>query len=145
MTARSLFRYPLGNQRPSGRRAEWLVNLKRKCSTKKDTEWCLFLWSWRGLNPRPNEEIIRFLHAYPCLWFSSDGKTKATNQSAYLLKSYLPCEAKANQFRFIRTSVSNSLETTAFGRCLVLAPCAKIKLIYYYSIKQQEHNCYCQL
>ena len=60
-------------------------------------------------------------------------------------KSYLPCEAKANQFRFIRTSVSNSLETTAFGRCLVLAPGAKIKLIYYYSIKQQEHNCYCQL
>ena len=59
--------------------------------------------------------------------------------------SYLPCEAKANQFRFIRTSVSNSLETTAFGRCLVLAPGAKIKLIYYYSIKQQEHNCYCQL
>ena len=60
-------------------------------------------------------------------------------------KSHLPCEAKANQFRFIRTSVSNSLETTAFGRCLVLAPGAKIKLIYYYSIKQQEHNCYCQL
>ncbi len=36
MTARSLFRYPLGNQRPSGRRAEWLVIKKRKCSTKKD-------------------------------------------------------------------------------------------------------------
>ena len=60
-------------------------------------------------------------------------------------KSHLRCEANANQFRFISTSVSNSLETTAFGRCLVLAPCAKIKLIYYYSIKQQEQNCYCQL
>ena len=22
-----------------------------------------FLWSWRGLNPRPNVELIRFLHA----------------------------------------------------------------------------------
>ena len=23
----------------------------------------LALWSWRGLNPRPNVELIRFLHA----------------------------------------------------------------------------------
>ena len=23
----------------------------------------LVLWSWRGLNPRPNVELIRFLHA----------------------------------------------------------------------------------
>ena len=110
-----------------------------------DKSHLLFLWSWRELNPRPNEEIIRFLHAYPCLQFSSDGKTKATNQSAYLLISHLRREAGTNQFRFISTSGSNSLRTTAFGRCLVLAPCAKIKLIYYYSIKQQEQNCYCQL
>ena len=24
----------------------------------------LSLWSWRESNPRPNEEAIRFLHAY---------------------------------------------------------------------------------
>ena len=29
----------------------------------------LFLWSWRDSNPRPNEEIIRFLHAYLRLHF----------------------------------------------------------------------------
>ena len=23
-----------------------------------------YLWSWRESNPRPNEEAIRFLHAY---------------------------------------------------------------------------------
>ena len=27
------------------------------------------LWSWRESNPRPNEEIISFLHAYLCLDF----------------------------------------------------------------------------
>ena len=37
------------------------------------------LWSWRESNPRPNEETIRFLHAYLCLGFSSAGKTRATN------------------------------------------------------------------
>ena len=26
-------------------------------------------WSWRESNPRPNEEIISFLHAYLCLSF----------------------------------------------------------------------------
>ena len=36
-------------------------------------------WSWRESNPRPNEETIRFLHAYLCLGFSSAGKTRATN------------------------------------------------------------------
>ena len=25
------------------------------------------LWSWRESNPRPNEEAIRFLHAYPLI------------------------------------------------------------------------------
>ena len=37
--------------------------------TKKDVLRHLFLWSWRGLNPRPNEEITCFLHAYLCLHF----------------------------------------------------------------------------
>ena len=32
-------------------------------------------WSWRESNPRPNREIIRFLHAYSRLWFSSADKT----------------------------------------------------------------------
>ena len=29
----------------------------------------LSLWSWRESNPRPNEEAIRFLHAYRRLNF----------------------------------------------------------------------------
>ena len=145
MTVRSLFRYPLGNQRPSGRRAEWLVNLKRKCSTKKDTIRCLFFVELEGIEPsskRGNNTLSTCLSLPLIFVRRQDQGHQPIGLSS---KSYLPCEAKANQFRFIRTSVSNSLETTAFGRCLVLAPCAKIKLIYYYSIKQQEHNCYCQL
>ena len=46
------------------------------------------LWSWRGLNPRPNEEIIRFLHAYLCLWFSCTNKTRATNPYLSLFISF---------------------------------------------------------
>ncbi len=37
---------------------------------KKHNRSCAILWRWRGLNPRPNKEAIRFLHAYSCLWFS---------------------------------------------------------------------------
>ena len=39
----------------------------------------LSLWSWRESNPRPNEEAIRFLHAYLRLKFSCIDKTEATN------------------------------------------------------------------
>ena len=39
------------------------------------------LWSWRELNPRPNRETIRFLHAYSGLRFSCCGKTRTTNHN----------------------------------------------------------------
>lgn len=36
----------------------------------------LSLWSWRESNPRPNEEIISFLHAYLCLNFRARTEPK---------------------------------------------------------------------
>ena len=51
MTVRSLFRYPLGNQRPSGRRAVWLVIKKRKCSTKKRHHSVSFFVELEGIEP----------------------------------------------------------------------------------------------
>ena len=36
----------------------------------------LSLWSWRESNPRPNEEIISFLHAYLCLNFRAGTEPK---------------------------------------------------------------------
>ena len=37
---------------------------KKSTSNHLMTRWLLVtLWSWRGLNPRPNGELIRFLHA----------------------------------------------------------------------------------
>ncbi len=33
-------------------------------------------WSWRESNPRPNEEIISFLHAYLCLNFRAAAEPK---------------------------------------------------------------------
>lgn len=41
-------------------------------------------WSWRDSNPRPNEEIISFLHAYLCLSFSCRSRTKAINSCLIL-------------------------------------------------------------
>lgn len=38
------------------------------------------LWSWWDSNPRPNREIIRFLHVYSGLQFSCDDKTRTTNR-----------------------------------------------------------------
>ncbi|EEX44561.1 hypothetical protein BACFIN_07720 [Bacteroides finegoldii DSM 17565] len=34
------------------------------------------MWSWRESNPRPNEEIISFLHAYLCLDFRTGTEPK---------------------------------------------------------------------
>ena len=36
----------------------------------------LFLWSWRDSNPRPNEELICFLHAYLRLDFRVAARPK---------------------------------------------------------------------
>ena len=33
-------------------------------------------WTWRESNPRPNEEIISFLHAYLCLNFRAAAEPK---------------------------------------------------------------------
>ena len=36
----------------------------RECTREGETKW-----SWRGLNPRPNRDILCFLHAYSGLDF----------------------------------------------------------------------------
>ena len=40
------------------------------------TSGFFFVWSWRESNPRPNEEIISFLHAYLCLIFRVTAEPK---------------------------------------------------------------------
>ena len=56
--------------------------IEKKEKRKSNLKMMLFLfilWSWRGLNPRPNKEAIRFLHAYSSLRFSCSNKTWTTN------------------------------------------------------------------
>ena len=57
---------------------------------KNSRIFCLFLWSWRESNPRPNRETIRFLHAYSGLRFSCCGKTRTTNHNLISL-DFIPC------------------------------------------------------
>ena len=38
------------------RKETWIIEAQGRIT--------LSLWSWRESNPRPNEEAIRFLHAY---------------------------------------------------------------------------------
>jgi hypothetical protein len=48
------------------------VSLQQYPEKQKPLPGCLFsacLWSWRESNPRPNMEVICFLHAYFCLIF----------------------------------------------------------------------------
>ena len=137
----------------SEKNSKWLVIYKRKSSTKKrgiitkkdDHTVIFFLWSWRGLNPRPNEEAKCFLHAYPCLRFSSDYQDQGHQTVSLSSTISFALRSQSKPVPIFSTSISNSLGTMAFGRCLVLTPCAKIKQIYYYSIKQQEQSYYCQL
>jgi len=48
------------------------INLQRR----KSFILLLKEWSWRESNPRPNEEIISFLHAYLCLNFRVTAEPK---------------------------------------------------------------------
>jgi hypothetical protein len=41
-----------------------------------------FSWSWRELNPRPNEQQKCFLHAYPLIGVSALNREKATLSAA---------------------------------------------------------------
>ena len=58
----------------------------------------------------------------------------------YPLNLHHCSEANNGYFRFCCTTISTSFGKTAFGWCLVSAPCAEIKLIYCTSIKQRERN-----
>ena len=69
---------------------------RRTCIQKKSPDrsglrtFSLESWSWRELNPRPNRETIRFLHAYSGLRFSCCGKTRTTNHNLISL-DFIPC------------------------------------------------------
>ena len=63
----------------------------------------------------------------------------------YPLKLRLCREAGNGYLRFCCTTISTSFGKTAFGWCLVSAPCAEIKPIYCASIRQRERNCFRQL
>ena len=42
---------------------KWGYIFIKKYKSLTFSDLYLVLWSWRGLNPRPNVELIRFLHA----------------------------------------------------------------------------------
>ena len=63
----------------------------------------------------------------------------------YPLNLHHRCEAINSYFRFYCTTISTSFGKTAFGWCLVSAPCAEIKPIYCASIRQRERSCFRQL
>jgi hypothetical protein len=48
------------------------------------------LWSWRESNPRPNEEIISFLHAYLCLSFRATAEPKPSTIALSFKVSFSP-------------------------------------------------------
>ena len=102
------------------------------------------LWTWRESNPRPNKEIISFLHVYLRLSFRAQARPKPPTCALSFL--FHPAyKAKRDYPRFSCISISNSLEATAFGKCPVPAPCAGIKPNLLYSIKQQERSYFRQL
>ncbi len=47
------------------------------------------------MNPRPNRDVLCFLHAYPGLLFSGEGKTRATD--IHLISFVFTCGAEPPQ------------------------------------------------
>ena len=104
-----------------------------------------FKWSWRESNPRPNEELMSFLHAY-LRWGCRDmASAKLPTITLVPKVSPLARDRPPTISDIICTTCSNRFGTTAFGWCLVPAPCGGIKLIYCTSIKQRERKCFRQL
>ena len=67
------------------------------CFVQSDTFrfvcWCLFLWSWRGLNPRPNKEAMCFLHAYFSFGFRAATRPELPRRNLILCEFHQGCEA----------------------------------------------------
>ena len=62
--------------------------LKKRNPYKQNLHGFVFLlkkWSWRDLNPRPNKELICFLHAYLRLNFREWGRPKPPTQTLAFL------------------------------------------------------------
>ena len=55
--------------------------LLKKRKPLKISSFLSKLWSWRESNPRPNEEIISFLHAYLCLNFRAAAEPKPSTDA----------------------------------------------------------------
>ena len=54
------------------------------------SELSFFWWTWRESNPRPNEEIISFLHAYLCLSFRATAEPKPSTIALSFKVSFSP-------------------------------------------------------
>ena len=103
------------------------------------------LWTRRESNPRPNEEAICFLHAYHCLGFRAQARPVPPTY-ALSSKNFIPIARPTGTISdFSAPPVQDASERLALGWCLVPAPCAGIKPIYYTSIKQREQTCFRQL
>ena len=97
------------------------------------------MWSWRESNPCPNEETIRFLHAYLRLDFRASARPKPPTVALSVLVS-LKAHGRFELSPIYLHLYTEPLQGVAFERCLVPTPSEGIKLIYYTSIKQQEQN-----
>ena len=65
----------------------------KKLNKKKESSdyfRAFFWWSWRESNPRPNEEIISFLHAYLCLIFRATAEPKPSTIALSFKVSFSP-------------------------------------------------------
>lgn len=102
------------------------------------------MWSWRESNPCPNEETIRFLHAYLRLGFRASARPKPPTVALSVLVS-LKAHGRSELSPIYLHLYTEPLQGVAFERCLVPTPSEGIKLIYYTSIKQRERNYFRQL
>ena len=74
----------------------------------------LFLWSWRGLNPRPNRDILRFLHAYSRLVFSCCSKTWTTNYNLSFCRFHRQIETSPSTIPDFPAPLDQTLRNNSF-------------------------------
>ena len=100
---------------------------------EKVSKQMLKKWTGRGLNPRPNREPIRFLHAYLRFDFRVSARPKLPTDTLSSKISPMARDRRRLFPIFLHRHFKTPRKKRLFGRCLVPTPGVRIKRSYYTS------------
>lgn len=102
-------------------------------------------WTRRELNPRPNEETVRFLHAYCRLDFRATESPARPTEALSPIDSSMRRGPQGLSPIYLHHHYQALRGQSSWGDVSFRPPWVGIKPIYYASIRQRERSCFRQL